>query len=151
PTSGARSTGPCGGRSATGWAAPSAGPGAPSSTGGAGCAIGSAGSSTERLRSATSHRRMPRVASAVALAAAIVLPSCALLRHDGPPAPVVQIDLNSASLRSVERLPGVTPSMARRIVDGRPYAAPEDLVERGILTSRELDRVADRVTVRERR
>jgi DNA uptake protein ComE-like DNA-binding protein len=94
---------------------------------------------------------MTRVAHfAVALAALIALSSCSLQRHDAA-ARVPPIDLNSASLRAVERLPGVTPSMARRIVDGRPYAAPEDLVERGILTSRELDRVGDRVTVRELR
>jgi DNA uptake protein ComE-like DNA-binding protein len=50
-------------------------------------------------------------------------------------------------VREVERLPGITPSMARRIVDGRPYERLDDLVERGILTRHELDRLEDRATV----
>jgi hypothetical protein len=40
--------------------------------------------------------------------------------------------------------------MARRIVEGRPYSAPDDLVDRGILTRRELERILDRVVVRDR-
>ena len=50
-------------------------------------------------------------------------------------------------LGQVERLPGITPSMAKRIVEGRPYASPRDLVERSILTERELERILDHVTV----
>jgi DNA uptake protein ComE-like DNA-binding protein len=87
------------------------------------------------------------VATALALAA---LSACGLLRRgDGAP-PTEVLDLNSAPLSEVERLPGVTPSMARRIVDGRPYAEPEELVERGILTPRELERVEALVRVPER-
>jgi len=37
--------------------------------------------------------------------------------------------------------------MARRIVEGRPYEEPHELVTRGILTERELDRILDRVVV----
>ena len=72
-------------------------------------------------------------------------------REPGQHDRVEPIDLNTASTRALERLPGVTPSMARRIVEGRPYAAPTDLVERGVLSARELERIADRVTVGERR
>jgi competence protein ComEA len=87
---------------------------------------------------------------ALALAAALVLPSCGLLhRSRGQEAPA-PIDLNRASLRSVERLPGITPSMARRIVEGRPYEDAHDLVARGILTEREFARIADRVIVKDR-
>jgi DNA uptake protein ComE-like DNA-binding protein len=84
------------------------------------------------------------------IALLLVISGCGLLhRHhnDEKPAP---IDLNTASLRKVEQLPGVTPSMARRIVDGRPYADPHDLVERGILTEHELSRILDRVSVKPR-
>jgi DNA uptake protein ComE-like DNA-binding protein len=87
---------------------------------------------------------------AALLAATLLFTGCALLkRGEGggaepkPPA----IDLNTASLREVERLPGITPSMAKRIVDGRPYERLDDLVDRGILTRRELDRLEDRATV----
>ena len=83
---------------------------------------------------------------AVCLAAALVGPACGLVhRHRDPPAPR-PLDLNTASRRAIEKLPGVTPSMARRIVEGRPFEDPYELVERRILTEREFRRVADRVT-----
>ena len=88
--------------------------------------------------------------SRVALAAALLVPACGFFHreHHAEKPPV--IDLNEASLRRVEQLPGVTPSMARRIVEGRPYSDPHDLVERGILTERELDRILDRIRVGDR-
>jgi DNA uptake protein ComE-like DNA-binding protein len=86
----------------------------------------------------------------VLLGTVLVLSACGLFRgtdsgHDRPAA----LDLNSASLRKLEALPGVTPSMARRIADGRPYRTPDDLVDRDILTERELDRIRDRVVVQD--
>jgi len=94
---------------------------------------------------------------ALVLVTSITLPGCRFLHrghaehaeHAEPERPPA-IDLNTASLRRVEELPGVTPSMARRIVEGRPYGDPRELVERGILTERELDRILDRVTLKHR-
>src|SRR2546427_648265 len=90
------------------------------------------------------------VFSAAAVAACLLFPACGGLHRARAPAAPPPIDLNSASRRQIEKLPGVTPSMAGRIIEGRPYRDPSDLVERGILTERELKRVADRVTVRPR-
>ena len=87
---------------------------------------------------------------AVALAAALVLPACGLVRRNHAEAHPAPIDLNDAALRKVGKLPGVTPSMARRIVEGRPYEEPYDLVSRGILTEREYRRIADLVVVKHR-
>ena len=84
--------------------------------------------------------------AAACLAVALLVPGCGLL-HRGERPPAV-VDLNHASRRQIERLPGITPSMASRIIDGRPYEDSADLVSRGILTERELGRIADRVTVR---
>jgi len=94
---------------------------------------------------------MPRrVILGVALATLLAGPGCSLLhRHHEPERPK-PIDLNRASRRQIEKLPGITPSMARRIVDGRPYREPGELVDRGILTRRELDRILDRVFVEDR-
>jgi DNA uptake protein ComE-like DNA-binding protein len=89
-------------------------------------------------------------ALALALAAALVLPACGLLHRSPSEEAPAPIDLNHASLRSIERLPGITPSMARRIVEGRPYEDAHDLVGRGILTEREFARIADRVFVKDR-
>jgi predicted DNA-binding helix-hairpin-helix protein len=85
---------------------------------------------------------------AVMLAAAVAAPACGLLHHRH--AATAPIDLNRAAVRKVEKLPGITPSMAQRIVDGRPYEEPHDLVARGILTEREFDRIADLVIVEHR-
>lgn len=63
------------------------------------------------------------------------------------PAP---IDLNRASLAQLEALPGITPSLAKQIADGRPYEDAADLVRRGILTRHEYHRIDDRVTVESR-
>ena len=87
---------------------------------------------------------------AVYLVVALVAPTCGLLHgHRETPAPNV-VDLNAGSRRAIENLPGVTPSMARRIVEGRPYGDAHELVDRRILTEREFGRIADRVTVRGR-
>ncbi len=91
--------------------------------------------------------RAPARLAVLVLAAALVAAGCSLFhRHHAPDAPA-PIDLNSASLRKLEKLPGITPTMARRIVEGRPYEEPHDLVTRGILTERELERILDRVVV----
>ena len=86
-----------------------------------------------------------------------MLPACGWLHHrkdtEAPAAPApppAPIDLNTASRRQIEKLPGVTPSMARRIIEGRPYDDPHDLVERGILTDHELDRIENLVVVKHR-
>ena len=93
---------------------------------------------------------MPRARARLAvlvLAAALVAAGCSLFHRRHAPATPAPVDLNRASLRNLEKLPGITPSMARRIVDGRPYEEPHELVTRGILTERELDRILDRVVV----
>jgi len=87
---------------------------------------------------------------AVCLVVALVAPACGLLHgHRETPAPNV-VDLNAGSRRAIENLPGVTPSMARRIVEGRRYGDAHELVDRRILTEREFGRIVDRVTVRGR-
>ena len=91
--------------------------------------------------------RAPARLAVLVLAAALVAPACSLFHRRHAPAASAPIDLNRASLGKLEKLPGVTPSMARRIVDGRPYEEPHELVTRGILTERELDRILDRVVV----
>ena len=92
--------------------------------------------------------RAPARLAVLVLAAALVAPACSLFHRRHAPATPAPVDLNRASLRTLEKLPGITPSMARRIVEGRPYEEPHDLVTRGILTERELDRILDRITVK---
>ena len=92
---------------------------------------------------------MPRVPLALVLAAGVLLGGCSLFGRGGsrPVAYAGPIDVNTASLSDIEQLPGVTPSMARRIFEGRPYARIDELVERGLLSERELERVRKKIKI----
>jgi len=80
------------------------------------------------------------------LVAALALSGCRLLHRGGAGLPS-RIDLNTAPASAVERLPGITPSMAHQIVAGRPYGDPRELVERNILTEHEFERIEDLITI----
>ena len=55
-------------------------------------------------------------------------------------------DLNRASLEELNSLGAGL--IGRRIIYGRPYASPEDLLERRVLNARDYARIRDRVVVR---
>lgn len=57
------------------------------------------------------------------------------------------IDLNTATEAQLQSLPGIGPALAKRIVEGRPYATVDDLLRvRGIGTVA-MQRIRDSVTV----
>lgn len=58
----------------------------------------------------------------------------------------VQVDVNSADLKTLETLPGVGPTLAQRIVDGRPYKSVTDLGKVKGLSKSKLDAIKDDVT-----
>jgi competence protein ComEA len=59
-----------------------------------------------------------------------------------------QLDLNSASRDQLVSLPGMTAGEADRVIAGRPYNDPDDLVTRHILPKSEYDKIADQVTAK---
>lgn len=58
------------------------------------------------------------------------------------------LDVNGASTKQLETLPGVTAPLARAIVDGRPYAEPADLTRKHILTKPQYNRIKAQIEVR---
>ncbi|MBZ0155989.1 MAG: helix-hairpin-helix domain-containing protein [Alphaproteobacteria bacterium] len=46
--------------------------------------------------------------------------------------PPSKIDINTAGRETLERLPGVTPDIARKIIAGRPYSSVNDMLRAGI-------------------
>ena len=57
------------------------------------------------------------------------------------------LDLNSASKADLTSLPGITMAKADKIIAARPYANPDQLVTKRVLTQAEYDQVSSRVTV----
>jgi competence protein ComEA len=55
------------------------------------------------------------------------------------------LDVNSASREDLTALPGISAADANRIIDGRPYDSPNDLLSRRILSKGKFDQIADRV------
>lgn len=55
------------------------------------------------------------------------------------------LDLNSASKEDLASLPGITSADADRIIGGRPYDAPVDLLNRRILSKAKYDQISDRI------
>lgn len=59
-----------------------------------------------------------------------------------------RLNLNTATREQLASLPGITPRQAARIASNRPYSAPEDLVQKRVLTREEYAKIADKVTVK---
>jgi DNA uptake protein ComE-like DNA-binding protein len=58
------------------------------------------------------------------------------------------VDINSASTVTIALLPGISISKARDIVKRRPYRSPRSLVQRGLLTQQQFERIADKITTK---
>lgn len=57
------------------------------------------------------------------------------------------VDINSASTAELKMLPGITDTEAAKIVQGRPYKEPSDLVSKKILPEGVFSKMKDRITV----
>ena len=55
------------------------------------------------------------------------------------------VDINSATVADLKGLPGVTDSDIAKIVQGRPYKEPGDLVTKKILSETEFAKIKDRL------
>jgi DNA uptake protein ComE-like DNA-binding protein len=55
------------------------------------------------------------------------------------------INLNTASSQQLETLPEITPAKAHRIIAGRPYSAPGDLVSKNLLSQEQFDQISAKV------
>jgi competence protein ComEA len=58
------------------------------------------------------------------------------------------LDLNHASKAQLESLPGVNAAIADRIIAGRPYAKPDDLLSRGVISRRQYAKISELVTAK---
>jgi predicted DNA-binding helix-hairpin-helix protein len=58
------------------------------------------------------------------------------------------VDLNTATKEQLLILPGMTAAEADRLISGRPYSEPREVVTRRIMTKIEYDKIAERVTAK---
>ena len=58
------------------------------------------------------------------------------------------VDLNSASESELMDMPGITRRDARRIIAGRPYDSPHELVDKGVLSAERYSAIRDRIDVK---
>jgi len=62
-----------------------------------------------------------------------------------------KLDVNSASAHELATLPGLSPEVADRIVQNRPYRKLDDLVTRKVLGKKEFARIREFIAVRRAR
>ena len=57
------------------------------------------------------------------------------------------ININSASEKELDALPGVGPVTAQKIIDNRPYQTLQELVSKKVVSSKVFDNIKDKVTL----
>lgn len=63
-------------------------------------------------------------------------------------APGKELDINTATVDQLKALPGIGDAYAKRIVDGRPYTAKNQLTQKGILPQPTYDKIKDQIIAR---
>lgn len=62
-----------------------------------------------------------------------------------PAAAANKLDINTATPDQLKAFPGIGDAYAKRIVDGRPYTAKNQLVTRGVLPAATYNKIKDQI------
>jgi competence protein ComEA len=55
------------------------------------------------------------------------------------------LDINTATAEQLKAFPGIGDAYSKRIIDGRPYTAKNQLVSRGVLPQGVYDKIKDKI------
>jgi competence protein ComEA len=61
------------------------------------------------------------------------------------PSKTKPVDINSAPIDELRKLPGIGDAYAQKIIDNRPYQTKDQLVSRKVIPEASYDRIKDRI------
>jgi competence protein ComEA len=83
--------------------------------------------------------------SAPVMTMAAPLAKAAATTKDAAAAATDKLDINTATPDQLKAFPGIGDAYAKRIIDGRPYTAKNQLVTRGILPNATYNKIKDQI------
>src|SRR5690349_20235341 len=91
-------------------------------------------------------KKMKLVLAALAMTTLSVAVFAQSSASKATPATPSKVDLNTASEKELDKLPGVGPATAKKIIAGRPYSSVSDLSRAGV-SKQQIDEITPLVTV----
>ncbi len=93
------------------------------------------------------HKFIAIVLLLAAMPAATLLPAVAQTSKPAtaPAASAAPLDINTATADQLKAFNGIGDAYAKRIIDGRPYTAKNQLVTRGILPQATYNKIKDQI------
>jgi DNA uptake protein ComE-like DNA-binding protein len=92
------------------------------------------------------HHKLLTFALLIAVAPAFTMPSHAVAQPSKSAASAAApLDINTATPDQIKALPGIGEAYTKRIIDGRPYTAKNQLTTRGILPQKTYDGIKNMI------